>query len=116
MDDMQALHELDAFATWQGGFDYYFAHVEDEEIWVSAREALKRNGFGTAASLFEQARLLFEKNMAAVAASPDEDETAYLDKVRQLDVQWRTFVPALHQLLAEWRKPRGLEEFGLPGW
>jgi len=30
MDDMQVLHDLDAFATWQGGFDYYFAHVEDE--------------------------------------------------------------------------------------
>ena len=114
MDDMQVLHDLDAFATWQGGFDYYFAHVEDEEIWVAAREALKRNGFGAAASLFEQARFLF-KNMAAVA-SPDEDETAYLAKVRQLDVQWRAFVPALHQLLAEWRKPRGLEEFGLTGW
>jgi hypothetical protein len=114
MDDMQVLHDLDAFVTWQGGFDYYFAHVEDEEISIAAREALKRSGFGAAASLFEQARFLFEK-MAAVA-SPDEDETGYLAKIRQLDVQWRAFVPALHQLLAEWRKPRGLEEFGLPGW
>ena len=116
MDDMQVLHDLDAFATWQGGFDYYFAHVEDEEISIAACEALKRNGFGAAASLFEQAHFLFKKNVAAVAASTDEDETAYLAKVRQLDVQWRAFVPALHQLLAEWRKPRGLEEFGLTGW
>lgn len=79
MDDMQALHDLDAFVTWQGGFDYYFAHVEDEEISIAAREALKRNGFGAAASLFERARFLF-KNMAAVA-SPDGDETGYLAKV-----------------------------------
>jgi hypothetical protein len=114
MDDMQLLHGLDAFVTWQGGFDYYFVHVEDEEISIAAREALKRNGFGAAASLFEQAHFLF-KNVAAIA-SPDEDETAYIAKVRQLDSQWREFVPALHQLLDEWRKPRGLEEFGLPGW
>jgi hypothetical protein len=113
MDDMQVLHDLDAFATWQGGFDYYFAHVEDEETWMAAREALKRNGFGAAALLLEQAGFLF-RNMAV--ASPDEDETAYLAKVRQLDIQWRAFVPALHQLLTGWRKPRGLEEFGLPGW
>jgi len=116
MDDMQVLHDLDAFATWQGGFDYYFTEVDDEEILVAAHEALKRNGFGAAASLFEQARLLFKNNIAALASS-DHDETDYLAKVRELDVQWRAFVPALHQLLAEWRKPRGLEEFGLPaGW
>ena len=79
MDDMQILHDLDAFVTWQGGFDYYFAHVENEEVWIAAWQALKRNGFVNAASLFEQARFLF-KNMGAVA-SPDEDETAYLAKV-----------------------------------
>jgi hypothetical protein len=115
MGNMQVLHELDAFVTWQGGFDYYFAHVDDEKIWISALEILKRNGFDAAASLFEQARFLFKKNMAALASS-DEDDPAYLTEVGQLDVQWRAFVPALHQPLAKWRKPRGLEEFGLPGW
>jgi hypothetical protein len=74
----------------------------------------KRNDFGAAASLFEQACYLF-KDMAAVA-SPDDDETTQPAKLRQLDIQWQAFVPALHRPLAEWRKPRGLEEFGLPGW
>jgi hypothetical protein len=53
LDDMEVLHELDTFATWQGGFDYYFAHVDDQGTWVCACEALKRNGFDEAASLFE---------------------------------------------------------------
>jgi hypothetical protein len=41
MDDMQVLQDLDAFVTWQGRFDYYFAHVEDEATWIAAREETK---------------------------------------------------------------------------
>jgi hypothetical protein len=113
MDQMQALHELDAFATWQGGFDYYFAHVEDEAVWASACEGLIQNSMAEAATLFSEARMLF-KTLGSEPANTDE--AVYFAKMRKLDERWRDYVPALHKILAEWRKPRGLEEFGLPGW
>lgn len=116
MDEMQLLHDLDAFATWQGGFDYYFAHVEDKDIRASARDALNRKNLAEAATLFDEARILFETESSDGLEPFDTDESVYLTKMRKLDERWRDYVPELHKILAEWRKPRGLEEFGSPDW
>ncbi|MEZ5742747.1 MAG: hypothetical protein R3D89_03170 [Sphingomonadaceae bacterium] len=109
---MQVLHNLDAFATWQGGFDYYFAHEEDEAEWDAARDSLTGIGMGEAARLFDEARTLFENHQQALcAANWSLDEEPYLTAMRALDIRWRPFVPALHTALADWRSERGLEEF-----
>lgn len=108
---MLTLHTLDAFATWQGGFDYYFAHVASSE-WGVASDALKAQGLNAAAQLFDQARAAFEH----VVKTDFADEANYLAQMRELDKRWREHVPALHAILAEWRKENGLEEFGAPGW
>jgi hypothetical protein len=41
---MDVLHELDAFVTWQGGFDYYFAHQEELAVWDQAQSDLRKIG------------------------------------------------------------------------
>ncbi len=111
---MDVLHELDAFATWQGGFDYYFAHQEEPAVWDQAQSGLRNIGLSGAAQLFGAARDLFLKtdHMAEDQAAVER----YLSRMRELDTRWRDYVPALHQALAHWRSERGLEEFGLTGW
>jgi hypothetical protein len=111
---MEVLHELDAFVTWQGGFDYYFAHQEELAVWDQAESDLRKIGLSDAAELFGVARDLFLK-----ADHMTEDQTTverYLAEMRGLDARWRHYVPALHQALAQWRSARGLEEFSQTGW
>ena len=111
---MEVLHELDALATWQGGFDYYFAHQEESEIWDQAQSDLRKIGLSDAAELFGVARDLFlgtdhfSEEQAAVKR--------YISEMRELNTRWRDYVPALHQALANWRSERGLAEFGQEGW
>ncbi|MBR1209737.1 hypothetical protein [Bradyrhizobium sp. JYMT SZCCT0180] len=111
--NMNVLHELDALVTWQGGFDYYFAHQEEPDVWDQAQRNLRMIGLSDAAELFGIARDLFLKDAMA-----DETEVAsrYLSEMRKLNALWRDYVPALHRALANWRSARGLEEFGLKGW
>ena len=111
---MDVLHELDAMATWQGGFDYYFADREQPAVWDQAQSDLRKIGLLNAAELFGVARDLFLRTDHFT-----EDQAAmdrYLSEMRELDTRWRAYVPALHQALAHWRSERGLEEFGQEGW
>ena len=110
---MDVLHELDAFVTWQGGFDYYFAHQEEPAVWTEAQSDLRKIGLPDAAELFGVARDLFSKtdHMAEDQAVVER----YLAEMHKLDAHWRDYVPALHQALAHWRSERGLEEFGQAG-
>jgi hypothetical protein len=111
---MEVLHELDAMATWQGGFDYYFAHQDEPAVWDQAQSDLRKIGLADAAELFGAARDLFSRTDHMT-----EDQAAmqrYLSDMRELDAGWRNHVPALHQALAHWRSERGLEEFGQAGW
>ena len=111
---MDVLHELDAFVTWQGGFDYYFAHQEEPAVWDQAQSDLRKIGLSGAAELFGVARDLF------LSTDHFTEEQAvvnrYLSDMRELNTRWRDYVPALHQALAHWRSERGLEEFGQVGW
>ena len=111
---MDVLHELDALVTWQGGFDYYFAHQEEPAVWDQAQSELRKIGLSDAAELVGVARDLFLKtdHMADEQAAVNR----YLAKMRELDTRWRDYVPALHQASTHWRSERGLEEFGQKGW
>ena len=111
---MDVLHELDASVTWQGGFDYYFAHQEDPAVWDQVQSDLRKIGLSDAAELFGVARDLFLKtdHMAEEQATVER----YLSEMRELDARWRDYVPGLHQALTHWRSERGLEEFGQKGW
>jgi hypothetical protein len=111
---MDVLHELDAFVTWQGGFDYYFAHQEEPAVWDRAQSGLRKIGLSDASDLFGVARDLFLEtdHMAEEQATV----TRYLSEMRDLNTRWRDCVPALHQALAHWRSERGLDEFGQEGW
>ena len=111
--NMDALHEIDALVTWQGGFDYYFAHQEEPDVWDQAQRNLRTIGLSDAAELFAVARDLFLRDGMA-----DETEvmSRYLSEMRKLNDRWRDYVPALHQALAHWRSERGLQEFGVKGW
>ncbi len=113
VDIMQHLHDLDAYATWQGGFAYYFDHV-DEDDWQKALQGLENYRLHTSANAFSEARRMFE-------AQPDEGfegkaAEEYFAIMDTYDKRWRSEVPTLHKILVDWRKDRGLEEFGLPGW
>jgi hypothetical protein len=111
---MDVLHELDAFVTWQGGFDYYFAHQEEPAVWDQAQSDLRKIGLSGAAELFGVARDLFLRTDHFTEDQPAVGR--YLAEMRELNTRWRDYVPALHQALAHWRSERGLEEFGQEGW
>lgn len=106
---MDELHELDAFVTWQGGFDYYFAHQDDKAVWQRTTALLEEKGIGAAARLMKDAEAVHRAYLAELTS--DSDDKLYLSAIRALDVQWRQYVPALHKILASWRIERGLEEF-----
>ena len=111
---MDVLHELDAMATWQGGFDCYFADREQPAVWDQARSDLRKIGLSDDAELFGVARDLF---LRTDHFTEDQAQVnRYLSEMRELDTRWRAYVPALHQALAHWRSERGLEEFGQEGW
>jgi hypothetical protein len=111
---MDVLHELDAFVTWQGGFDYYFAHQEEPAVWDQAQSDLRKIGLSGAAELFGVAQDLFLRTDHFTEDQPAVGR--YLAEMRELNTRWRDYVPALHQALAHWRSERGLEEFGQEGW
>ena len=94
---MDVLHELDAFVTWQGGFDYYFAHQEEPAVWNRTESDLRKIGLSDAAELFGVARDLFLKTDHMT----DEQATVerYFSEMRELDARWRDYVPALHRAL-----------------
>lgn len=110
---MQSLHTLDAFVTWQGGFDYYFSTEDDTSEWGRALAELRNLNLSDAVDAFTSARELFK---AHASAPLDEDEMPYLNAMRVLDKRWRQSVPAVHAALSKWRAERGLEEFGATGW
>lgn len=110
---MQALHTLDAFATWQGGLDYYFSTEDDASQWGEALVALQNLNILDAVEVFKEARDLFVGHASSLL---EDDEMRYLSAMRILDGRWRESVPAVHRALSTWRAERGLEEFGAAGW
>lgn len=110
---MQQLHDLDAYATWQGGFEYYFDHVDGDD-WPMALLGLESHGLNVAAKAFREAQRMFlsQPDEGYDGAAADEFSAAMEDQNRR----WRTEVPMLHDILKNWRAARGLEEFGRSGW
>jgi hypothetical protein len=117
---MRELHTLDAFATFQGGFDSYFSSVDyeygeleegQEAKWEMAQANLADHGLYNAAHLLARAHILFAAHLDELNLNPYDDETAYLEAMRALDAEWRTHVPAIHVLLAPWRDANGLSDF-----
>lgn len=117
---MRELHTLDAFATFQGGFDYYFSHVDyeygeleegQEPKWEAAQTILADHRLYDAAHLLARAHTLFVSHLDELNNDEDADETAYLKAMRALDAEWKTQVPAIHRLLAPWRDANGLSDF-----
>jgi hypothetical protein len=109
---MQALHNLDAGVTWQGGFDWYLAHQDEGDEWQVARDALVACGMHDAAELLSRAAKLHDDHIEAQEASDwTLDERNYIERMRELDQEWEQFVRPLHIALADWRAPRGLSEF-----
>lgn len=112
IDPMRAVHELDLYATHQGGFDYYFAHESRPEHWQAARDGLSRLRVPELLGAFRKAEEAFQRNERAreadYARSGDaafgRNEGAYLEEMAALDAVWVRNVPSLHAALAGWRK------------
>jgi hypothetical protein len=95
-------HIFAAYFYHQGGFDYYFAHVDETERWALAATALTAAGHDDATPIFHEAVKLFTShdNMSA-----DQDATkAYLSQMRVLDARFRSAVPDLEASLREYAK------------
>ena len=82
----------------QGGFDYYFAHVDDPDRWADAAAAIAAVRADEAGRVFDEAVALFA-GFDHMAADPAATE-AYLARVRELD---EAFVAALPDLEARLR-------------
>jgi hypothetical protein len=81
---MDVLHELDALVTWQGGFDYYFAHQEEPAVWDQAQSDLRKIGLSDAAELFGVARDLFLGTDHFTEDQPAVNR--YLAEMRELNI------------------------------
>jgi hypothetical protein len=91
---------LDAYATHQGGFDYYFAHIDDPGDWADATVGLEAMRQPEAARLVEEAVAVFE----AGPHDPDADQAqarAYLDRMAELDRRWRALGLDIDRLLED---------------
>jgi hypothetical protein len=95
-------HIFEAYFYHQGGFDYYFAHVEEAERWAYAVGALIWIGRDDVTPFFNEAVKLFT-NFDHGAA--DQDATkAYLSQMKEIDARFRTAIPDLETPLREYAK------------
>lgn len=86
---MEAVRTLEAYATHQGGFDYYFAHIGDESTgdWNNAISGLRALGLEDAARLVEEAQKEFQSQPRDEATQ--DEVRAYLARMKELDRRWR---------------------------
>jgi hypothetical protein len=83
-------HIFEAYFFHQGGFDYYFAHIDDQVRWADAATALAIMGRDDLTPLFRQAVETF------VRSGRDENPEAmkgYLAQIEALDRQFREAIP-----------------------
>jgi len=85
-------HIFEAYFYHQGGFDYYFAHVDDSRRWADVAGALMAIGRDDVNPTFRDAVALY----TAFDQGSGEDATkAYLAQVRELDARFRAALPDL---------------------
>jgi hypothetical protein len=95
-------HIFEAQFYHQGGFDYYFAHIDDAERWALVATALTALGRDDATPIFHEAVNLFTSHDHMRA---DQEATKdYLSQMRQLDGRFRSAVPDLETPLREYAK------------
>ena len=95
-------HIFEAYFYHQGGFDYYFAHVDEAERWAYAVGALIWIGRDDVTPFFNEAAKLFTNFDHGTA---DQDATkAYLSQMKEIDARFRTAIPDLETPLREYAK------------
>lgn len=93
---------FEAYFFHQGGFDYYFAHVEDADRWAYAVGALIWIGRDDVTPIFHEAATLYTSFDHGAA---DQDATkAYLSQIREIDARFRAAIPDLEARLQEYAK------------
>lgn len=83
-------HIFESYFFHQGGFDYYFAHIDDQVRWADAATALMIMGRDDLTPVFRQAVELF------VRSGSNDDSTVmkdYLEQIDSLDRQFRESIP-----------------------
>lgn len=92
------VYNLEAYAIHQGGFDYYFAHVDGSGPWADASAALYAMERNDAAAVMRQAVELF---LSHDHDSGDQRLTrSYLDKIDSLDRTFAALMPDFEASLA----------------
>jgi len=95
-------HIFEAYFYHQGGFDYYFAHVDEAERWALAVTALTAVDHDDATPIFHEAVKLFTSHDHMGA---DQESTkSYLAQMRELDARFRSAVPDLETPLRTYAK------------
>ncbi|MCS6625227.1 hypothetical protein N0B44_20155 [Roseibacterium beibuensis] len=88
---------FEAYFVHQGGFDYYFAHVDDPDRWADAAAAIAAMRADEAGIVFDEAVRLFagfghmEADQAAM--------TGYLGRMRDLNARFSDALPGLEARL-----------------
>jgi hypothetical protein len=95
-------HVFEAYFFHQGGFDYYFAHVEDPSHWAYAVGALIWIGRDDVTPIFQEAAKLYT-SFDHGAAHQDATK-AYLSQIREIDTRFRAAIPDLEARLREYAK------------
>jgi hypothetical protein len=92
-------HVFEALFFHQGGFDYYFAHVDDPNRWAFAVGALIWLGRDDVTPIFHEAAKLYT---GFDHAADEESTKAYLAEMRELDARFRSAIPDLETRLREY--------------
>ena len=100
------IYEANAFEAYffhQGGFDYYFAHIDDPVRWADAATVLQIMRRDDVTPIFQEAVELFSR------CASDEDPVSmktYLDQIGSLDRQFGEAIPdfeaRLHRIIDEY--------------
>jgi hypothetical protein len=93
-------HVFEALFFHQGGFDYYFAHVDDPNRWAFAVGALIWLGRDDVTPIFHEAAKLYTG--FDHAAADQEATKSYLTQIRELDARFRSAIPDLETRLREY--------------
>ena len=95
-------HVFESLFFHQGGFDYYFAHVEETSRWAQAAGALIAVGRDDVTPIFREAVELYTGFDHGTA---DEEATkAYLAQIKEIDARFRSAIPDLEARLQEYAR------------
>ena len=93
---------FEAYFFHQGGFDHYFAHIDDPVRWADAATVLAIMRRDDVAPIFQEAVQLFSRS------GSDDDPASmktYVDQIGSLDRQFREAIPdfeaRLHNIIEE---------------